>query len=64
MAVIYPASRFTYQRLTQRPRECHRLTAARFLLSVGTLEPRKNIARLLQRTRAMFRRRAIPCHWS
>ena len=47
-AVIHPASRFASRTPAPRTRECRRLTAARFFLSVGTLEPRKNLMRLVQ----------------
>jgi len=45
--VVYPASRFSTLQPVPRPRECSRLVSGRFFLSVGTLEPRKNLVRLL-----------------
>jgi glycosyltransferase involved in cell wall biosynthesis len=47
VAVVYPASRFTDRDPLSRPRECSGLTSGRFFLSVGTLEPRKNLARIV-----------------
>jgi glycosyltransferase involved in cell wall biosynthesis len=46
-AVVYPASRFTDRRPVPRSRACSGLTSGRFFLSVGTLEPRKNLARVV-----------------
>jgi glycosyltransferase involved in cell wall biosynthesis len=46
--VVYPASRFSTSQRIARPRDCSRLSADRFFLSVCTLEPRKNLARLLE----------------
>jgi glycosyltransferase involved in cell wall biosynthesis len=47
-AVVYPASRFVSGQPALRPRECSSLPSGRFFLSVGTLEPRKNLTRLVE----------------
>jgi glycosyltransferase involved in cell wall biosynthesis len=46
-AVVYSASRFTGRGPVRRPRGYWKLRAGGFLLTVGTLEPRKNLTRLL-----------------
>ncbi len=46
-AVVRPPSRFEDCRPVARPPGCAHLTVARFFLYVGTIEPRKNLARLV-----------------
>jgi glycosyltransferase involved in cell wall biosynthesis len=46
-AVVHPASRFESCDPVLRPPSCDRLKPGRFFLSVGTIEPRKNLSRLV-----------------
>jgi glycosyltransferase involved in cell wall biosynthesis len=51
VSVIYPASRFEEARPAEWPERFRSLQPGQFWLSVGTIEPRKNQARLLEACR-------------
>ncbi len=47
IVVVHPACRFVQTKLLERPQKYNYLFPEKFWLNVGTLEPRKNILRLL-----------------
>jgi len=48
VTVAYPGSRFARRSPAPRPSNCDRLQTGEFWLSVGTIEPRKNLRALLE----------------